>query len=100
MSIAEDLGARIIKMNPYAGGLMEPHTFLAAPPPPPRPNTTSGAAPTPPTTTSSATQTPQTTATGGAPSAPTPTPAAHSPDASCIWMEMDKYRTGDWALKG
>src|SRR5438270_12550825 len=89
MSIAEDLGARIIKMNPYAGGLMEPHTFLAAPPPPPRPNTTSGAAPTPPTT----------TATGATPSAPTPTAAANPSDATCIWMEMDKYRTGDWAFK-
>ena len=90
MSIAEDLGALIIKMNPYAGGLMEPHTFLAAPPPPPRPNTTSGAAPTPPTT----------TATGATPSAPTPTAAANPSDATCIWMEMDKYRTGDWAFKG
>jgi hypothetical protein len=90
MSIAEDLGALIIKMNPYAGGLMEPHTFLAAPPPPPPPNTTSGAAPTPPTT----------TATGATPSAPTPTAAANPSDATCIWMEMDKYRTGDWAFKG
>ena len=95
MSVAEDLGALIIKMNPYAGGVMEPHTFLAAPPPP-RPSSTSGAGPTPPTTTSGATPTPHTTATG----APTPTPAAHPPDATCIWMEMDKYRTGDWAFKG
>ena len=90
MSIAEDLGALIIKMNPYAGGLMEPHTFLAAPPPPPPPNTTSGAAPTPPTT----------TATGATPSAPTPTAAANPSDATCIWMEMDKYGTGDWSFKG
>ena len=66
MSVAEDLGALILKMNPYAGGLMEPHTFLAAPPP--RPNTTSGAAPTPPTA----------TATGATPSAPTPTVIAAS----------------------
>ena len=81
MSIAEDLGALIIKMNPYAGGLMEPHTFLPAPPPPPPPSSPTGA-------------------TGAAPTPPTTTPAAHPPDATCIWMEMDKYRTGDWAFKG
>ena len=84
MSIAEDLGKLIIMMNPYAGGVMEPRTFLAEPPPPP-PSSTSGATPMPPTTTTGA--------------APTPTPAAHPPDATCIWMEMDKYGTGDWAFK-
>ena len=88
MSIAEDLGALIIKMNPYAGGLMEPHTFLPAPPPPP-PSSASGATPNPPTA-----------ATRAAPTPPTATPAAHPPDATCIWMEMDKYGTGDWAFKG
>jgi hypothetical protein len=92
MSVEHDLGALIIKMNPYAGGLMQPHTFLAAPPPPPRhppPTGATGAAPTPPTS-----------ATGAAPTPPTATPAAHPPDATCIWMEMDRYRTGDWAFKG
>ena len=78
MTVAEDLGALIIKMNPYAGGTMEPHTFLAAQPPP-------AAA---------------TGATGATPSQASPTPAAHPPDATCIWMEMDKYGTGDWAFKG
>jgi hypothetical protein len=110
MSVAEDLGALIIKMNPYAGGLMEPHTFLrASPPPPPSstcgvtptpPTTTSNATPTPPTTTSSATPTPPTTTTEAVPTPPTPTPAAHPPDATCIWMEMDRYQTGDWGFKG
>src|SRR5580704_12633710 len=79
MSVAQDLGALIIKMNPYAGGSMEPHTFLPAqPPPPPPPPTTPGATPNP----------------------PPPTPAPQSLDATCIWMEMDKYGTGDWAFKG
>jgi len=89
MSVAEDLGTLIIKMNPYAGGLMEPHTFLPAQPPSAPPTTTPGATPSPPTTTPGAT-----------PSAPTATPAAHPPDATRIWMEMDKYGTGDWAFKG
>jgi len=122
MSVAEDLGALIIKMNPYAGGLMEPHTFLPAQPPsapptstsgatpspptttagaaPTPPTTTAGAAPTPPTTTAGTAPTPPTTTAGTAPTPPTPTPAAHPPDATCIWMEMDKYGTGDWAFKG
>ena len=99
MSVAEDLGTLIINMNPYAGGLMEPHTFLPAQPPPP-PDSTSGATPTPPTATSSATSTPPATTTGAAPTPPAPTPATHPPDATCIWMEMDKYGTGDWAFKG
>jgi hypothetical protein len=110
MSVEHDLGALIIKMNPYAGGVMEPHTFLRASPPPP-PKSSCGATPTPPTTTTgaassapsitpSATETPPTTTTGTASSVPTSTPAAHSPDATCIWMEMDKYRTGDWGFKG
>ena len=89
MSVAEELGRLIINMNPYAGGLMEPHTFFPAQPPPPSPSSTSGATPTPPTTT-----------TGAAPTPPAPTPAAHPPAATCIWMEMDKYGTGDWAFKG
>jgi hypothetical protein len=89
MSVEHDLGALIIKMNPYAGGLMEPHTFLPAQPPPPPPPTTPGATQHPPTATPGPTPTP-----------PTATPAAHPPDATCIWMEMDKYGTGDWAFKG
>ena len=100
MSVAEDLGALIIKMNPYAGGLMEPHTFLPAQPPSAPPTSTSGATPSPPTTTAGAAPTPPTTTAGTAPTPPTPTPAAHPPDATCIWMEMDKYGTGDWAFKG
>jgi hypothetical protein len=32
---------------------------------------------------------------GSIPSLPIPTP----PDTTCIWMEMDKYGTGDWAFK-
>lgn len=78
MSVAEDLGTLIIKMNPYAGQLIEPHTFLAAPPP----------------------AAPPTTASGAAPSPPPPTPAPQPPDATCIWMEMDRYGTGDWGFKG
>lgn len=79
MSIAEDLGALIITMNPYAGGSMVPHTFLSAATQPSAPPTTS---------------------TGGSPTPPTPTPTAPPPDATCIWMEMDRYGTGDWAFKG
>lgn len=75
MTVAEDLGALIIKMNPYAGGTMEPHTFLSAQPPPAPP-------------------------TGATPNPASSTPAAQPPDATCIWMEMDKYGTGDWAFKG
>jgi hypothetical protein len=78
MSIAEDLGKLIITMNPYAGGSMEPHTFLAA--------TSNSAAPT--------------TTPGATSNQPTPTPAAQPPDATCIWMEMDRYGTGDWSFKG
>ncbi len=90
MSVAEDLGALIITMNPYAGGTMEPHTFLAATPPsPPPPTAAPGAAPNPPAASPDAT-----------PSQPTPTPAPQPPDARCIWMEMDRYGTGDWSFKG
>ena len=78
MSIAEDLGKLIITMNPYAGGSMEPHTFLAA-------------------TTPSA---PPTTSTETSASSPLPTPAPQSTDAACIWMEMDRYGVGDWSFKG
>lgn len=78
MSIAEDLGTLIMKMNPYAGGSMEPNTFLPA-------QSTAAAA---------------TTTPGSTPSPPTPTSAAQTPDATCIWMEMDKYGTGDWNFKG
>jgi hypothetical protein len=73
MSTAEDLGKLILMMNPYTDGSddsMEPHTFLAA-------------------QSSSAMQT-------GAAAATT---ASHAPDATCIWMEMDKYGTGDWTFK-
>ena len=49
---------------------MEPHTFLAAP--------------------SAGAQGANTTATN----------TATHPDASCIWMEMDRYGTGDWSFKG
>src|SRR6266404_2192022 len=77
MSTAEDLGKLIIMMNPYAGGSMEPHTFLPAP-----------AASAPPTTTTDA---------SSSPLIPPPTP---QPDATCIWMEMDRYGTGDWSFKG
>lgn len=87
MSVAQDLGALIIKMNPYAGASMEPHTFLPAQPPPPP--TTPGATPNPPAA-----------APGATPSQPIPPPAPQPPDATCIWMEMDKYGTGDWAFKG
>lgn len=78
MSIAEDLGKLIIMMNPYAGGSMVPHTFLAA---------TEGSAPP---------------STSTAPSAnpPTSTSASQPPDAACIWMEMDRYGVGDWSFKG
>jgi hypothetical protein len=75
MSSAEDLGTLIIKMNPYAGGTMEPNTFLPA--------QSSSVA---------------TTTTPGSP--PTSASAAQTPDATCIWMEMDRYGTGDWAFKG
>jgi hypothetical protein len=78
MSIAEDLGALIINMNPYAGGSMEPHTFFPAQSSPAAPTITPGPNPSP----------------------PTPAPATQPPDATCIWMEMDKYGTGDWAFKG
>ena len=78
MSTAEDLGKLIIMMNPYAGGSMEPHTFLAAQPPSPPPTTT----------------------TGTSASLPTSAPAPQPPDATCIWMEMDRYGTGDWSFKG
>jgi hypothetical protein len=78
MSAAEDLGKLIIMMNPYAGDSMELQTFLAAQPPPAPPTTTTGTSPSPP----------------APPHAPQP------PDATCIWMEMDKYGTGDWAFKG
>src|SRR6266446_4853408 len=27
------------------------------------------------------------------------TNASHAADATCIWMEMDKYGTGDWTFK-
>jgi hypothetical protein len=76
MSTAEDLGKLIIMMNPYAGGSMEPHTFLQAPP--------NGA----------------TGATGATPSQAGPTPAAQPSDARCIWMEADRYGVGDWSFKG
>jgi hypothetical protein len=76
MSIAEDLGKLIIMMNPYAGGTMEPHTFLQAPP-----NSATGA-------------------TGATPSQAGPTPAAQPSDATCIWMEADRYGVGDWNFKG
>ena len=78
MSVAEDLGALIINMNPYAGDLIEPHTFVLA-----------QSTPAPPTTT-----------TGATPSPPTPTAAPQPPDTTCIWMEMDRYGTGDWSFKG
>ncbi len=81
MSAAQDLGALIIKMNPYAGGTMEPHTFVAAPPP-------SEPEPEPPAN------------SGAAPNESSPTPVPQSPDLACIWMEMDRYGTGDWAFKG
>ncbi len=100
MSVAEDLGALIIKMNPYAGGSMEPHTFLPAPPPPPPPPTTPGATPNPPTAAPGATPSPPPTTPGATPNPPIPTPAAQPADATCIWVEMDRYRTGDWAFKG
>ena|SRR3984893_13236403 len=74
MSTAEDLGKLIIMMNPYAGGSMEPHTFLSADPP------TDAATPPSGTETSS-----------------TETTATH---ARHIWMEMDRYGTGDWSFKG
>lgn len=80
MSTAEDLGKLILMMNPYTDGSdnsMEPHTFLALNPPPP---------PTPPTGTAAGTS---------FPAVPT-----SSPNATCIWMEMDKYGTGDWTFKG
>jgi hypothetical protein len=73
MSIAEDLGKLILLMNPYTDGSddsMEPHTFLAA-------------------QSSSAMQTGAAAATN----------ASHAADATCIWMEMDKYGTGDWTFK-
>ena len=73
MTIAEDLGALIIKMNPYASGTMEPHTFLPAPP---------------------------TGATGATRVDPVRPSAAQPPDATCIWMEMDRYGVGDWNFKG
>jgi hypothetical protein len=77
MSIAEDLGKLILMMNPYtdgSDGSMQPHTFLALnpPPPPPSSDTTTGIS---------------------FPSVPT------SSNATCIWMEMDKYGTGDWSFK-
>jgi hypothetical protein len=78
MSIAEDLGNLIIKMNPYAGGSMEPHTFLPAQSLPAAANTTAGPTPSP----------------------QSPTPAPQPPDATCIWMEMDRYGVGDWSFKG
>ena len=79
MSIAEDLGKLILMMNPYTDGSddsMQPHTFLALNPPPPPP---------PSTGTAAATSFP-----------PVPTPG---PNPTCIWMEMDKYGTGDWTFK-
>ena len=78
MSVAEDLGTLIIKMNPYAGDSIEPHTFLSAQPPSAPPTTTTGATPSP----------------------PIPTSAPQARDATCIWMEMDRYGTGDWSFKG
>jgi len=78
MSVAEDLGALIINMNPYAGGSMEPHTFLPAQQSSAPPSTTPGASPSP----------------------PVPPAAPQAPDATCILMEMDRYGTGDWAFKG
>ncbi len=75
MSTAEDLGKLIIKMNPYTDGSdnsMEPHTFLALNPPSPAPT--------------------------GAAAATSPVPTS-APNATCIWMEMDKYGTGDWTFK-
>jgi len=76
MSTAEDLGKLIITMNPYtdgSDGSMEPHTFIRADP---------------------------SAAASAGPAGATPTPAGSGRDATCIWMEMDKYAPGDWTFKG